>query len=172
MARNATSDELQKNAGSQHVTGRSGDSRRRHADAYTVLRDAEHDADGTVPVDTIIARIPPDYIAETRLRIDLYRKLALAGNLQQLRALEADLRDRFGKFGDDVKALLLLTEIRIRAEQKGILSVETDTSRLKCLRHGGRRDDWVQVGSRFPRLTAPRPLLRLREIISFLSNLP
>ena len=96
----------------------------------------------------------------------------LAGNLQQLRALEADLRDRFGKFGDDVKALLLLTEIRIRAEQKGILSVETDTSRLKCLRHGGRRDDWVQVGSRFPRLTAPRPLLRLREIISFLSNLP
>jgi transcription-repair coupling factor (superfamily II helicase) len=148
-----------------------GENRRRYADSYTTLRDAEHDADGTVPVDTIIARIPPAYISETRLRIDFYRKLAMAGNLQQLKGIESDLRDRFGKFGDDVKALLMLTEIRIRAEQKGLLSVETDASRLKCLRHSPRHDDWVQVGSRFPRLTAPRPLLRLREIVSFLSNL-
>ena len=145
-------------------------SERRHTDGYTAIKDAEDDH--LVPVARIQARLPAAFISETRLRIDFYRKLALAGNLQQLRALEADLRDRFGKFGDDVKALLLLTEIRIRAEQKGILSVETDTSRLKCLRHGGRRDDWVQVGSRFPRLTAPRPLLRLREILVFLNNLP
>jgi transcription-repair coupling factor (superfamily II helicase) len=82
------------------------------------------------------------------------------------------LRDRFGKFGDEVRALLLITEIRIRAEQKNIVSVETDSSRLKCLRNSGRRDDWVQVGTRFPRLTAPKPLLRLREIIAFLNNLP
>ena len=92
--------------------------------------------------------------------------------LPLLKQIEADLRDRFGKFGDEVKALLLVTEIRIRAEQKGIVSVETESSRLKCLRHSGRRDDWVQVGTRFPRLTAPKPLLRLREIISFLNNLP
>jgi transcription-repair coupling factor (superfamily II helicase) len=149
-----------------------GDGRRRYADAYTALRDAEHDADGIVPVGTITARIPPAYIAETRLRIDVYRRLALAGSPPQLRDLEAELRDRFGKFGDEVKALLLLTEIRIRAEQKGLLSVESEASRLKCLRHSGRRDDWVQTGGRFPRLTAPRPLLRLREIISFLNNLP
>ena len=82
------------------------------------------------------------------------------------------LRDRFGKFGDEVRALLLVTEIRLRAEQKGIVSVETESSRLKCLRNSGRRDDWVQVGTRFPRLTTPKPLLRLREIISFLNNLP
>ena len=68
--------------------------------------------------------------------------------------------------------LLLITEIRIRAEQKGIVSVETEASRLKCLRNSGRRDDWVQIGTRFPRLTAPKPLLRLKEIISFLNNLP
>jgi transcription-repair coupling factor (superfamily II helicase) len=89
-----------------------------------------------------------------------------------LKQIEADLRDRFGKFGDEVKALLLITEIRIRAEQKGIVSVETESARLKCLRNSGSRDDWVQIGTRFPRLTAPKPLLRLREIISFLNNLP
>ena len=65
-----------------------------------------------------------------------------------------------------------VTEIRIGAEQKCIVSVETESSRLKCLRNSGQRDDWVQVGMRFPRLTAPKPLLRLKEIISFLNNLP
>ena len=96
----------------------------------------------------------------------------MADSPAALKQIEADLRDRFGKFGDEVRALLLVTEIRIRAEQKGIVSVETESSRLKCLRNSGRRDDWVQVGTRFPRLTAPKPLLRLKEIISFLNNLP
>jgi transcription-repair coupling factor (superfamily II helicase) len=106
------------------------------------------------------------------LRIDVYRKLAMAESPATLKQIESDLRDRFGKFGDEVKALLLITEIRIRAEQKGIVSVETESTRLKCLRNSGSRDDWVQLGTRFPRLTAPKPLLRLREIITFLNNLP
>jgi transcription-repair coupling factor (superfamily II helicase) len=144
--------------------------RGRHTDGYTALRDAEKAA--VEEVEKIQARLPSAYIGETRLRIDFYRKLALADSLPALKQIESDLRDRFGKFGDEVKALLLTTEIRIRAEQKGILSVETESTRLKCLRNGGRRDDWVQIGARFPRLTAPKPLLRLREIISFLNNLP
>ncbi len=144
--------------------------RGRHTDGYTAIRDAEDEA--VVAVERIQARIPSPYIAETRLRIDFYRKLALADALPALKQIETDLRDRFGKFGEEVKALLLITEIRIRAEQKAIVSVETESTRLKCLRNSGRRDDWVQVGTRFPRLTAPKPLLRLREIISFLNNLP
>ena len=48
------------------------------------------------------------------------------------------------------------------------LAIPTQFSVQEYLDH---RDDWVQVGTRFPRLTAPRPLLRLREIVSFLSNL-
>ena len=147
-------------------------SKGRHVDSYTAIRDAEHADSGAVEVARIQARIPSGYLAETRLRIDFYRKLAMADTTTALKQIEADLRDRFGKFGDEVKALLLVTEIRIRAEQKGIVSVETESTRLKCLRHSGRHDDWVQVGTRFPRLTAPKPLLRLREIISFLNNLP
>ncbi|WP_414663190.1 transcription-repair coupling factor [Horticoccus sp. 23ND18S-11] len=142
----------------------------RHTDGYTAIKDAENEH--AVEVARIQARIPPAYIAETRLRIDFYRKLAMADGLPSLKQIESDLRDRFGKFGDEIRALLLITEIRIRAEQKGIVSVETESSRLKCLRNSGRRDDWVQVGMRFPRLTTPKPLLRLREIISFLNNLP
>jgi transcription-repair coupling factor (superfamily II helicase) len=146
--------------------------RRRYQDSYTALKDAEHEASGAVEVEKIQARIPGAYLAETRLRIDFYRKLALADSPASLKEIEADLRDRFGKFGDEVRALLFVTEIRIRAEQKNLLSVETESSRLKCLRNTSQRDDFVMVGTRFPRLTTPKPLLRLREIITFLINLP
>jgi transcription-repair coupling factor (superfamily II helicase) len=146
--------------------------RGRRADGYTAIKDAEDRADGAEPVAQVQARIPASYIGETRLRIDLYRRLALAEGLSDLRAIEEEIRDRFGKFGDEVRALLLTTEIRIRAEQKALLSVESESHRLKCLRNSGRRDDWVMPGSRFPRLTAAKPLLRLKEIITFLNNLP
>ncbi len=143
-----------------------------YEDAYTAVRDAENEAAGAVHVDLIQARIPHHYISETRLRIDFYRRLAMAETLPQLKQIQTDLEDRFGKFKDEIKALLLVTEIRLRAEQKNISSVETDANRLKLLRASGRRDDWVMLGTRFPRLTTPKPLLRLREIVTFLNNLP
>ena len=142
------------------------------ATSYQAIKDAEHAADGAVEVAKIQARIPSTYITETRLRIDLYRRLAMADSPLKLKEIESDLRDRFGKFGDEVRALLLVTDIRIRAEQKGIISVETDSSRLKCVRNSGRRDDFVMLGARFPRLVAPKPLARLKEILTFLGNLP
>ena len=120
----------------------------------------------------IQARIPATYLGETRLRIDFYRRLAMAESPKHVRDLEQELRVRFGKFGEPVRALLLVTEIRARAEQKGLLSVETEGNRLKCLRNSGRRDDFIQLSSRFPRLTAPTPLARLKEVITFLHNLP
>ncbi len=138
-------------------------------DSYTAMKQAER-VEGEI--DRIQARLPADYIGETRLRIDFYRRLALAETPKQVKDLEQELRDRFGKFGETVRALLLVTEIRVRAEQKGILSVETAGNRLKCLRNSGRRDDFIQMSSRFPRLTAPSALARLKEIITFLQNLP
>ncbi|HTL69425.1 MAG TPA: transcription-repair coupling factor [Lacunisphaera sp.] len=143
--------------------------RREAGDSFSALKRAER-TEGEI--DRIQARLPAAYIAETRLRIDVYRRLALAENPKQVKEIEAELRDRFGKFGDEVRALLLATEIRVRAEQKDILSVETEGNRLKCLRNSGRRDDFIQLSSRFPRLTAPTPLARLKEVITFLINLP
>ncbi len=138
-------------------------------DSYTALRQAEREAG---EIGKIQARLPSAYIGETRLRIDFYRRLALAETPGQVREIEAELKDRFGRFGEAVRALLLATEIRVRAEQKGLLSVESEGSRLKCLRNSGRHDDFIQLSHRFPRLTAPTPLARLKEILTFLQNLP
>jgi transcription-repair coupling factor (superfamily II helicase) len=143
------------------------------ATSYQAIKAAHDSADGAVAVSRIQARLPVAYIGETRLRLDLYRRLALSGTPAQLKEIEAELSDRFGKFNDEVRALLQVTAIRIAAEQKGIVSVETDGSKLKLIRAGaGRRDDFVQLSGRFPRLTAPKPLARLKEILVFLGNLP
>jgi transcription-repair coupling factor (superfamily II helicase) len=143
----------------------------RREDSYTALKDAEDKAGGP-GVARIQARIPASYVGETRLRIDFYRRLAMAGSREAVRQIEAELKDRFGKLVDEVRTLLQVTEIRVLAEQKSILSVETESNRLKCLRGSGQRDDWVMIGARFPRLTAPKPHLRLKEIIAFLNHLP
>ncbi|MGH7946944.1 MAG: DEAD/DEAH box helicase, partial [Opitutaceae bacterium] len=140
---------------SANEVGDSDAARGRHVDGYTAIKDAEKE--DAIEVARIQARIPSAYILETRLRIDFYRKLAMADSIATLKQIDSDLRDRFGKYGDEIRALLFITEIRIRAEQKNIISVETESGRLKCLRNSGRRDDWVQVGTRFPRLTAPKP---------------
>jgi transcription-repair coupling factor (superfamily II helicase) len=138
-------------------------------DSFTALKQAER-IEGEIG--KIQARLPSAYIGETRLRIDFYRRLAMVENPAQVKQIEGELRDRFGKFGQEVRALLLVTEIRARAEQKSVLSVESAGNRLKCLRNSGRRDDFIQLSSRFPRLTAPTPLARLKEVITFLQNLP
>ncbi len=141
----------------------------RHEDGYTVLKRLDLKEGMCEPVQ---ARIPPTFISETRLRIDLYRQLALAGSTKQVRELREAITDRFGKFPTEVEALLRLTEVRCLAEQKHIHSVETQGNRLKCRIYRGRESDYIKLGARFPRLNANNALKRLNEILVFLNNLP
>ncbi|MCH6256757.1 transcription-repair coupling factor [Puniceicoccaceae bacterium K14] len=118
----------------------------------------------------MLARIPATYLSETRLRIDLYRRLAMAESPKVIRQLSEDMIDRFGKYPREVKVLLKLSEVRCLAEQKGIVSVESQGTLLKCRINSGKRDDFIKNGSRFPRLKANNALKRLDEILIFLRN--
>ncbi len=117
------------------------------------------------------AYLPSAYINETRLRIDFYRRLAMADSPKVVTEVAEALKDRFGKPPAPVEALLRMTEIRCIAEQKGIVCVETEGNRLKCQLARPGNPTYVKIGERFPRLTARQPLLRLREIKNFLTNL-
>ncbi len=139
----------------------------RHQDGYTALADADSTAADCQPIQ---ACIPPSYISETRLRIDMYRRLAMAESTAKVREIKSDLIDRFGKFPKQVTALLKVTEIRTLAEQKHILSVETRGNRLKCRLNTGKNEEYIKHGSRFPRLSASIALKRLDEILVFLRN--
>ena len=137
-------------------------------DGFAVLKAAELEE---FQSSSIPAYIPAEYLAETRLRIDFYRRLALADNVDTVSDIREALIDRFGPFPQPVTALLLVTEIRCMAEKKRLLHVESEGNRLKCRRASGTRDDYIKSGNRFPRLTQRDPLKRLHEVRAFLGRL-
>jgi transcription-repair coupling factor (superfamily II helicase) len=114
------------------------------------------------------AYIPPTYIDDAELRIRFYRELAMCATPKEVDAVGEAMKDRFGATPEAVDTLLMVTRIRTLSEQAGICLVETDSDVLRCTRASGRKDDYVKIGNRFPRLTARTTTLRLREICSFL----
>jgi len=142
------------------------DERARSTDfGFGALREAEIAGSRA---DMLEAYVPHDYVKETRLRIDFYRRLALAETTPEVEAIAQELADRFGKPPPSVEVLLAVTRIRTQAEAAGIVSVSNEGNRLQCLRASGKAQDFVKLGARFPRLTAEKPLPRLREIEQFL----
>lgn len=135
---------------------------------YRALKAAQKEESGP----QLVAVIPTSYIPEPRLRIDLYRKLAMAALEGELDRIEEDLQDRFGSPPQTVVTLLGLTRIRILAQDRGIGVVETEGNVLKCKRATPHNDPYIKTGSRFPRLTAKSVSKRLKEIMDFLRRLP
>ncbi len=117
------------------------------------------------------ASLPADYIGETRLRVDFYRRLALAANEAEVKEIGAALEDRFGPRPKAVEILLVMTALRCLAEARGLLSVETEGPILKMLKASGVRDDYVKLGPKFPRLEKTDPVKKLAEIRSHLKRL-
>lgn len=128
---------------------------------------------GQYAAGTIHAHLPQEYINEATLRIEFHRKLAMALTLDEVERIAADLMDRFGKLPSAVNALLMMSEIRILAEQNELASVQTEGERLKCRRAYANKEGnrYIQTARRFPRLTKRRPLDRLMEIKQFLLRL-
>jgi len=121
-------------------------------------------------VKKIEAFLPEAYLQEARLRIDFYRRLALAASPEAVKEIGEELADRFGKPPAEVLALILLTEIRVCAERCGVSTVETEGNKLKCRRAQSGGPAYLMIGNRFPRLTAKSANNRMREILTFLKR--
>ena len=143
--------------------------RRRYEDGYTVLRDAEARRRRMPQVQ---ARIPFGYIGETRLRIDFYRRLALAGNLTQPpRARGRVARPVRQVWRRGPRPLAGHRDTPAGGTKANFDRRNGGQSSQMSAEFGARRE-FLMPGKRFPRLTAHRPLPRLREIAAFLNNLP
>ena len=69
------------------------------------------------------AFIPPRYIPDESLRMEMLRHLGRCASGRQIRDLEGELRDRFGRLPRTVKALLDLAAVRIGMKMAGIRSI-------------------------------------------------
>jgi len=121
----------------------------------------------------LTATLPADWIPETRLRLETFRRIALALDVAEVAELRASLRDRYGRLPPEAEAMLGLAEIRCLAEARDVVAVSTEGATLRCLEaRPGRSPEPILVGNRFPRLTVKDPLRKLKEIRGFLSRLP
>ena len=94
----------------------------------------------------------------------------MAESISDLKEMETSLVDRFGKIPKPVKALIQVSKIRALAEEKGIDSVESEGNKLKCRLAGHKRDDYLMIGTRFPRLVSTDPFRKLQEILQFINR--
>lgn len=136
--------------------------------SFAAIKDAEY---GDRKGELIEAALPSDYIAEPRLRINFYRRLALAEKSDEVQSIADELTDRFGHRPLATEALIAVSHVRILAEQAGVRRVETEGDRLICrLAQPGKSGEFLKSGTRFPRLKSTQPLKRLAEIQSFLKR--
>ena len=77
------------------------------------------------------ALIPESYLADVQTRLTLYKRIASAKDAAGLREMQVEMIDRFGLLPDAIKALFEVAEIRLKAEQIGIIKVDFGP-------HGGR----------------------------------
>ncbi|HMB69605.1 MAG TPA: TRCF domain-containing protein, partial [bacterium] len=69
------------------------------------------------------AYLPEEFIDDPEARILFYKRLADLGELDALRSLRDELRDRYGRLPEPAENLLQLKELRILAEAGGVEEV-------------------------------------------------
>jgi len=76
--------------------------------------------------------IPKDYISEEDERIELYRRISSAENLEEVNRIENEIKDRFGKIPSNVLRILKWAKIKISAESLGIRKVDEGIQSFTC----------------------------------------
>lgn len=71
------------------------------------------------------ACIPAAYIDDEPLRMGIYRRIAEATNVHEIRDLGVELEERFGKPPLEAQRMLRIAELRIVAARRGVTRIET-----------------------------------------------
>jgi transcription-repair coupling factor (superfamily II helicase) len=71
------------------------------------------------------AFVPPGWIAQEALRLDLYRRISTAGDHATLDAVRAEIVDRYGALPPEVDTLFAVAALRVTAAALGIDDIST-----------------------------------------------
>jgi len=72
----------------------------------------------------IPALIPDDYLSDVHVRLTLYKRIASAGDNEELRDLQIEMIDRFGLLPVPTRSLFRITELKLLAFPLGIRKIE------------------------------------------------
>ena len=92
-------------------------------------------ADDAAPPEVVLdgpAHLPSEFIPDDDAKLDFYRRLARASELDEVSRLRHELRDRFGPLPADADRLFVVFELRLLGAALGLqtISVRGDVARL------------------------------------------
>ncbi|MGC9003850.1 MAG: transcription-repair coupling factor [bacterium] len=77
------------------------------------------------PIDIpVSAYIPEEYIHSASIRLDFYKRLASCRSEEEVRSLEEEMRDRFGKLPEQTRNLFEVLYLRFLAKKANLLSLK------------------------------------------------
>jgi len=71
------------------------------------------------------AFVPPGWVAQESLRLELYRRISLAGDHETLAAIREETIDRFGALPDTVEVLFAIGSLRLSGLRLGVGEIGT-----------------------------------------------
>jgi transcription-repair coupling factor (superfamily II helicase) len=71
------------------------------------------------------AFVPPGWVAQESLRLELYRRISLAGTHATLAAIRVETVDRYGALPDQVATLFAIGSLRLTATRLGVREITT-----------------------------------------------
>lgn len=72
----------------------------------------------------ITSLIPEDYLGDVPLRLQFYKRIAGAKMQQELDDIQVEMIDRFGLLPEPLKNLFSIAELKLKADQLGIIKLE------------------------------------------------
>ncbi|MBN1977952.1 MAG: transcription-repair coupling factor, partial [Anaerolineae bacterium] len=89
---------------------------------------------GSVRIDLPIpARLPEEYVPDVGLRLQIYRRMADLGSMEQIEGMEQELADRFGPLPSDAQNLMYQLRLKALARDAGVTAIGIENDRLALL---------------------------------------
>ncbi|MFZ0448571.1 MAG: transcription-repair coupling factor [Desulfatiglandaceae bacterium] len=97
------------------------------------------------------AFLPNDYVVDTNIRLNLYRRLSMLDGPSSLADMEAEIKDRFGPLPHEVKNLLALMSLRLFLKQTGISRLDTGARGITLTFSSAvqrKPETWIELAER------------------------
>ncbi|WP_187877403.1 transcription-repair coupling factor [Helicobacter pylori] len=95
----------------------------------------------------VSAFLNPELIASDSLRLDLYRRLSLCENVDEVGQIHEEIEDRFGKIDDLSAQFLQIITLKILANQLGILKLSNFNQNI-TLTYGDEKKESLKAPSK------------------------
>ena len=79
------------------------------------------------------ARLPEEYVPDVGLRLQIYRRMADLGSMEQIDGMEQELTDRFGPLPSDAQNLIYQLRLKALARDAGVTAIGIENDRLALL---------------------------------------